>query len=152
MTIKRSWQKRFLDSLAKTGNVTVSVIAAGVSRQYAYLHRHESEKFAAEWEEAITQSIDLLEAEARRRAHEGVTKKIYYQGDEIGEVQEYSDSLMMFLLRAHRPQKYRDNQRIEHTGAGGKPIEHRITDLSNLSADELIRLHQETLTAEGEDR
>ena len=51
--------------------------------------------------------------EARRRAVEGVERIVYHKGVECGRVREYSDTLLMFLLRSHRPQKYRDNTKVQ---------------------------------------
>ena len=42
---------------------------------------------------------DALEAEARRRAVEGVRKPVFYQGVICGWVGEYSDTLLIFLLK-----------------------------------------------------
>lgn len=57
-----------------------------------------------------------LEAEARRRAMDGVDEPVYHKGEVVGHVRKYSDTLLIFLLKAHRPHKYRDNYKIEHGG------------------------------------
>lgn len=54
-----------------------------------------------------------LEDEAHRRAFEGVDKPVFYQGDECGTIREYSDTLAIFLLKAHNPEKYRENSKVE---------------------------------------
>jgi hypothetical protein len=41
-------------------------------------------------------------------------------------VARVSDTLLIFLLKAKRPQVYRDNAVVEHTGAGGGPLEIRV--------------------------
>lgn len=49
--------------------------------------------------------------------------KIDHNGQpRIATVTKYSDTLAIFLLKAHDP-KYRENQRVELTGADGGPIE-----------------------------
>ena len=63
------------------------------------------------------EACDALEAEARRRAVEGVRKPIYCQGEICGTVREYSDTLLFFLLKGAMPEKYRDDYRAEHTGS-----------------------------------
>jgi hypothetical protein len=63
-----------------------------------------------------------------RRAFEGVLEPIYHQGEQCGEVRKHSDVLSMFLLKAHRPAKYRDNARMELTGADGGAVEITDTD------------------------
>ena len=57
-----------------------------------------------------------MEAEARRRGVEGTLKPVFYKGEECGQVREYSDTLLIFLLKAHDP-KYRDRQQVEHSGS-----------------------------------
>jgi len=41
----------------------------------------------------------------------------------IAAVRKYSDTLAIFLLKAHDPAKYRDNTRMELTGANGGPVQ-----------------------------
>ena len=45
---------------------------------------------------------------------------VYYQGEVVGQVQRYSDTLLMFLLKGRRPEKFKD--RTELTGKDGAPI------------------------------
>ena len=59
--------------------------------------------------------MDLLEGEARRRAT-GISRDIYYAGEVVGAERVYSDTLLIFLLKAHRPAKFRDNVKVEHSG------------------------------------
>jgi hypothetical protein len=40
---------------------------------------------------------------------EGVDKPVYQGGVLVGYVREYSDQLLVTLLKAHRPEKFRDN-------------------------------------------
>lgn len=63
-------------------------------------------------------AIELLEGEARRRAYEGTVKPVYYKGEQCGKIREYSDTLMMFILKAKKPE-YRDRlqQDINLNGA-----------------------------------
>ena len=56
-----------------------------------------------------------MEREAYRRAVKGVEKPVYRGGQLVGTIREYSDSLLMFLLRARRPELYRDHSRVERT-------------------------------------
>lgn len=112
----------FIDILRDTANVSAAARAANVNRRTAYNWREESAEFAADWDEALEEATDALEAEARRRALEGVPKPVFYQGSECGTVQEYSDTLMTLLLKAHRPDKYKERSSNEWTGAGGQPL------------------------------
>lgn len=44
----------------------------------------------------------------------------------MATMKKYSDTLAIFLLKAHAPEKYRENSRMELTGANGGPV--RFTD------------------------
>jgi hypothetical protein len=118
----RNWKPAFLKAFAETGIVLTACRAARISRQQAYKVRASNPKFAAAWAEAEEGATELLEAEARRRAYTGTQKPIYQNGHKVGQVREYSDVLLIFLLKAHRPSIYRENARLELTGANGGPI------------------------------
>lgn len=125
---ERDWRAVFLETLAKSGNVTTSAKKAEVSRGYVYAVRTEEKDFAAAWDDALADAGDLLEDEARRRGMKGVRKPIYQNGKRVGYVQEYSDTLLIFLLKGAKPEKYRE--RFEHSGSNGGAI--------SVSLDELI--------------
>lgn len=112
---------KFLDSLRKTPNVTVAARAAQAPRSSCYLLRENDSEFAKAWDEAIDEGIEMLEAEVHRRAFEGNDKPITHQGIITDTFKEYSDTLAIFLLKAHRPEKYRE--RIDFKADG-------LTDLA----------------------
>lgn len=113
---KRVWQKKFVERLRQCGCVTTACRKANISRCVAYELRNQDEAFKAEWDEALEEATDSLELAARHRAVDGIAKPVYQGGTNVGVVQEYSDSLLMFLLRAHRPDKFRDNNRDGRPG------------------------------------
>jgi hypothetical protein len=121
-TPDRRWQARFLGALRDTGTVRYACQAAGVGRSTVYRERQRNERFALEWNDALEDGIDELEAEARRRAKTG------------------SDALLQFLLKAHRPSVYRDSHRVEHSGTirGEHTVD--LTKLSEGELDDLERL------------
>jgi hypothetical protein len=105
------WRPRFLDGLRQSGNVRLACELAGISRKVAYEHRSRDATFAAQWEEALEDAVDLLEAIALERARQS------------------SDALLIFLLKAHRPDKYRDPPRvIQLAGEAGGPIQIQAID------------------------
>jgi len=106
----------FLDALSETASVTLAAAAAGVSRQTVYNWRKEHTDFAVAWLEALKLGTAALEDEAVRRAHEGVDEPVFYKGAIVGQVKKYSDTLLIFLLKAHEPEKYREKSEINHTG------------------------------------
>lgn len=100
-------QDLFLAELAAAGNIAAACRATGVSRSTVYNWRQASSDFAARFTEAMDEAIDSLEAEAWRRGRDGVAKPIFYQGEVCGHIQEYSDRLLILLLQAHRPERFR---------------------------------------------
>lgn len=105
----------FLASLAKHGNVTAAAAAAGVTRFSVYSRRGKDDEFAADWDDAVEKATDLLVMEAKRRAFRGTRKPVFHKGVVCGHVREYSDSLMMFLVKARRPE-YRDKTDMSVSG------------------------------------
>lgn len=107
----------FCAVLADTGIVKRACEAIGVSRQTAYNWRDEMPAFAAAWDKAMRIGISALEDEAHRRAFEGVSEPVFHQGLECGSVKKYSDTLAIFLLKAHAPEKYRERHDVATTGS-----------------------------------
>jgi hypothetical protein len=133
--------KRFLEVLAENGNVTIAARAAGVSRSGVYAHRQLDDAFAKAWEEAEQVAADRLEAEAWRRAVDGVSEPLVSAGklvrDEDGRpmaIQRYSDNLLALLLRAHKPDRFRDRTSVE-------------LDVSDKLADRLEAARQRAIAA-----
>ena len=100
------WRGVFLTALRETGNVSASARRAGTSRSVCYGRRRRDSGFAAAWEDALEEAADRLEMEAFRRAVDGVGEDRFFGGHVVGEVTRYSDALLMFLLRARRPQRF----------------------------------------------
>jgi hypothetical protein len=111
---KRTPKRReaFLAALETTANVSRACRMAHLPRQCAYEWRDADEEFAKAWEEALERGTDALEDEAVRRAYQGVLKPVYQGGKKVGTVREYSDTLLIFMLKARRPEKFKE--RIEH--------------------------------------
>jgi len=101
--------------------------AIGVSRRTAYTWRKQNPEFKLAWDAAIERGTDELEDEAKRRAWAGVEKPVFYQGAVVGHVREYSDTLLIFLLKARR-EKFRETQIVFNV------------DYSQLNDEQLARL------------
>jgi len=82
-------------------------------------------KFAKAWERAVEDAVDVLRAEAFRRAVQGVEEPVFHRGREIAVVRKYSDQLLGLLLRAHAPE-HNPVEKHEITGRGGGPIEQAV--------------------------
>lgn len=124
MTAKK--REAFILAFAQMGNVSKACAKAKISRQTVYRHKKEDETFAELWSEAEDIYVELLEAEADRRARGGTLKPVFYKGEKVGSVREYSDTLLMFRLKALRPDKYRENSAVQHSGEMQVVVTRRI--------------------------
>lgn len=113
---KRTQEKdaRFFNGLRAGLSVTAAAAQAPYKRRTLYEWREADDEFRAEWDAALEEGTDLLEDEALRRAMHGNDRPVFHQGEQCGVVREYSDTLTIFLLKARRPEKYRDNVSINH--------------------------------------
>jgi hypothetical protein len=129
---RRRLKKVFLEHFAELGNLTAAARATGVSRGVVYKWKDEDEAFAAAFGEADVAATEVLEAEARRRAVEGNPHtKSWYDRSGLLVAQEteitYSDTLLIFLLKARDPRKYRERVQLQHADANGE-----VLDLASL--------------------
>lgn len=110
-------KRLFLDRFRLTGNIWKACQDSGVARANIYRWQERDEAFAFAMRQAEIEATERLEEEGYRRAHDGVTqeKPIYYLGQQVGSVIEtdYSDSLLMFLLKARKPEKYKDRLQVD---------------------------------------
>ena len=126
-------QRAFLAAFRETGNVRLACEVAKVGRSSHYRWLDKDPEYREAFELAKEDAADILEAEAYRRAVEGVEKPVgWYKGKPGGTVREYSDILLIFLLKALRPEKYRE--RVEVRGAFAS------IDLNRLSDEQLARI------------
>lgn len=135
--VREGWREAFLKALSDGGVVRHAAEAAGVSKNTAYRERERDSAFAEAWDDAIDDAADVLEVEARRRAILGVEKVTYVRSgtDDKGRpvftqqtIREYSDTLLIFLLKGMRPEKFRDGYDLKAalsllaaSAAGGVP-------------------------------
>jgi hypothetical protein len=117
-------QEAFLEALRQVPNITYAAIQSGVSRKTAYNHRDQDPEFAAAWDEALEEGVDMIELEAHRRAVQGYTEPVFYMGAIVGHVIKYSDALMARLLQAHRPEKY--SEKHQHKVSGENPLQQAL--------------------------
>ena len=111
----RQLKKAFLERFREHGNISRAVRETGVPyRDKVYIWQEHDDEFAAAFQEAEVIATEVLEEAAHRRAVEGVAreKPIYQMStgkllDTVTEI-EYSDTLLIFLLKARAPHKYRD--------------------------------------------
>ena len=125
-------KRAFLAAYRETGNVRLACTAAQIGRSSHYRWLNDAD-YAEEFEQAKKDAVDVLEAEARRRAVEGWEEPVgWYKGQAGGTVRRYSDTLLIFLLKGAAPQKYREREAV--SGAIAK------LDFSIMTDDQLARI------------
>lgn len=132
-------REHWLDTFRWCGMVSVTCELMGISRQTAYAERQRNEDFALAWHDIEEETTEAMEREAYRRAVEGVTTPMVSAGKHVTDVQSYSDRLLEFMLKARRPEKYRDRVDLNHSGSVEKRVK---VDLAKLDDDELAALER----------
>ena len=104
---------RFLETLSRTGNPSAACQASHLTRRFINRMRENDPVFARDYNEAMEEAADLLEAEAWRRALEGVPQLLVKAGQPVLNadgtaitVRRYSDPLLVMLLRGCKPDKF----------------------------------------------
>ncbi len=113
-------KRAFLVAYAKCGGVCKSAEAVGISDRTHRNWIHDDAEYKAAFEDAGEAYVQKLEAEADRRATEGVEEPVYQGGELVGTKLKFSDTLLIFRLKGLKPEKYRE--RIEHKGQ----VEHKL--------------------------
>jgi transposase-like protein len=122
-TIRTPKKRQIILDVLRAGNsVGAACDKAGIARSAYYDWRRDDSDFMAATEAAIEAGTDILEDVAITRAV------------------RQSDTLLIFLLKSRRPEKYRETTRHEHSAPGGGPIQHEHRDLSMFDADEINAL------------
>jgi hypothetical protein len=114
-------QRAFLAAFARCGHIGKAATAAKVDRRSHYYWLNDDAEYAAAFLEAKEAALEILEKEAVRRAVQGLRRYKFHRGEPILDPKtkkpyyelEYSDVLLIFLLKALNPGKYRDKVVIE---------------------------------------
>lgn len=139
----------FLRAFAVRGVMRDGCKAAGVTYNLVHTYWRKNDPwFEKMLLEATFETKDLLEAEAYRRAVEGVDEPVIYQGmittvfdpltglDKVLTVKRYSDTLLQMLLKASDREKYSDQSKlqVDHGGVVGVLVVPGVApDLKNWS-------------------
>jgi hypothetical protein len=101
-------QIRFIEALATSKCVDEACRIVGMSDTSAYQLRNRpaGAAFARAWDLALDCQMPELEQAAFHRARFGVSRPIFYKGDQVGEYRHFDERLTMFMLRSRRPRRY----------------------------------------------
>lgn len=161
-------QQRFLRAYRDVGIIKAACKAAGIDRSTYYDWRDHDEDFKKHLPDARDEANETLEYAAYAQAVLGVESPVVSMGrlvyeeipaknedgspklDKHGEQayirgklvteRKYAPSLLITLLKANMPEKYKE--RLEHTGKDGGPIqtEGLLIDTRDLTTEELALL------------
>lgn len=105
-----AWAATYLEELMNGASVTVAAKKAGIGLGSVYRVRHENPEFDVAVREAMNIKTEVLEQEAQRRAYHGVEEPVFHRGQVVGHTRKYSDLLLIFLLKARKPEVYREGK------------------------------------------
>ena len=112
--IQRAKKGAFLAEYGKLGNITKAAEEVEMDRGTHYVWLEADDQYAKDFAAAQSRYIEKLEAEADRRATEGVEEPVFHQGTVCGHKKRYSDTLLIFRLKGLAPERYRERTDIKH--------------------------------------
>lgn len=131
-------KRAFLYTLVRMSYKGKAYAYAGVAPSTVSAWRKNDAIFSALEQLAEALHLEALEAEADRRAFEGVLKPVFgkLEGKEagsgiIGYIREYDSALLQFRMRAIAPEKYRERADKDKGGASQPDVEQLRTDLAS---------------------
>ena len=130
------YKAAFLESFRKRGIILAACRETGVTRDTVRFWRTNDPKFEAAYLEAEIESTEVMEQEALRRGVDGLTRKKFDKGEPLIDPEtgrqyverEYSDSLLMFMLKARKPSTYREPRQGSAPEGLGVPPEAMAAD------------------------
>jgi hypothetical protein len=129
-------QRRFIEALADCGSVTDAARSVGMSVTSCYRLRREpgAEGFAVAWDAANAEASKTLVDVAFDRALRGTDEPVLDKyGQIIATRRRTSDRLLMFLLRAHHPERYATSLRRPKTPPPIPAIEKAVAALTPIT-------------------
>lgn len=126
---KNKKQQDFLAKLELHASVTKAAKLSKVPRSTIYQWLSDDEKFKEKFDQSCIIAVSALEDEAVRRAYEGTLRPVFQGGKKVGKIKEYSDTLLIVLLKARAPEKYKERFQSEVSGPNGTPIKTESTVL-----------------------
>lgn len=115
-----------LEAITDLASVSAACKKCKIPRSTFYTWLEGDKDFRLRYKKALRLGTKALEDEAIRRAFVGVSKPIFQYGELVGYEKRYSDTLLMFMLKALAPNKYKERTLQEQTGKDGGPIQNEM--------------------------
>lgn len=106
------WKPLFLAMLVVEGTMTEAAKAAGVNYRTVTRTKEKDDEFSRQIAAAQEMYTQRLERELYRRAMEGNEEPVHFRGQRVDTIRRFSDTLLIFALKARRPEVYRDANQI----------------------------------------
>jgi hypothetical protein len=142
-------QRTFLAAFSEVGTIVRAAESSGIARASHYQWLSDP-VYRRAFEHAKREAADTLEAEARRRAVEGIKKPVFYKGEICGWEMQYSDSLMTTLLKGNDPEKFADRTKTDFraTPVYDSPPSSTVSVLDVMTPQELADFKKRMLEEE----
>lgn len=108
-------QKKFLNAFPTNLTINATCRRTGIDKRTHFYAMQKSPGYAQCFEALKEYVVLAMEDEAVRRATKGITEDVFYQGTKCGTKKVYSDGLLMFMLKAARPDVYRERVTMDTT-------------------------------------
>src|SRR5262245_48960197 len=129
-------QETFLRVYEDLGNIDRTCRETKIPESRHRYWLHNDYEYNQRFQLCRERAIRRMKEEAYRRAVSGVKKNVYQLGRHVGTITEYSDNLLMFLLKGACPEEFRENYKAEPARKS-----YPDPDYSALSTEELKTLH-----------
>jgi len=129
---RRRRQDVFLEEFDGTyGDTLAAACRAGISTSLLYRWKVHDAPFAARWDAARATNADAYERVLAERFFDGVDKPVIHQGQITDTYKEFDNSIGVFMLKALRPEKYRERVDVRHgleRGGSELPVRELVSD------------------------
>lgn len=105
----------YLAALPRYFTQTAALAKAGATPGMLKRWREQDGAFMVAEDDARGELADKLEAEAIRRAFKGIRQPVYQGGLLAGYITQYSDQLLTLMLKAMRPERFRERSEVSVT-------------------------------------
>jgi len=135
-------KQKFLIVYAETGSIRKACKIVGMPRRLYHYWFERDAAFAEAARYAHQEAIERAVDEVRRRGIKGIKKPVFYKGERVASVREYSDPLLMFYLRGMAPQ-FKDASPVQQH-IGGERVDVKTYGF-NLENPQTVALLNEVL-------
>jgi hypothetical protein len=107
---KRKW----LAGYAICGQLRETSRITGIDMRFHYMWKEKDPNYLPAFEQAREIAADRAEDEVFRRGITGIDHPLSFKGKLTGDkIKQYSDLLAIFWLKGNRPEKYREDSRLQ---------------------------------------